>query len=779
MANRYSKYQLSEYKSQYVDPGTTQVATILRDRYDKNKAKHDMITRAAKNMKVGEGDMYLKTQAIDKINNDFSEVAASGNYENMGSTVDAGVNDFVTNEGLQLAAQSYQTREEEIATARELEMKTGRKVLDFGAVYDEEGNQIGHQFDAHRSFYQAEDGTMVRSLYRGQSELQLDYAARKKQLTASIAKSGGRAVYDHDTGKFIRWEGVSQAKANRIAEELYEEYLTTDEGRQEVAKLTRINGMSEEDAQASIISSMQDIASIQVGMSPSYMDPPEGWGMGNSTKVSQTNTTTGATIKAEGMDSYTNQLQEQNAIRKELEKVDRDTPEGKEYAKQLRAQLTNIEKKIKANMEATVQNTPGLAKVYDKFKKLNAKNEKYNDIEQLLFALTEDTWHGDLTNPNLPSGKRLVDPKVAAQMQAIEPWKRNILRSGVRLVAPKVAALLPFGPRAGWFTTQLSKIRIGKEFSNVRDIENGQEGEVEELTDQFCDTCFEKINRHYDTEYTQKDMHHLREYAKEYYNLMKNEKGDRLYAHVKNNMVMEESDEIEFAVEGTQTLSKVNKALTQNAVEDFVFIDVAGTVISSEDMRTEFKKGKEDSTETVKNFTFAGIRPATESGRGAQMSLKINGKTYTARPKATSTRGQSLLDNILRIMGREDLIIDERYAEAFRNNELSIGEYLGYQETKIYSGIFNITGTEVSSTEELQGLIDNASSSKIRHMLQTQQDHLYSLEKGLAKEISLYSKEVDTAKGFMKLKDSDPDKYYRILGDYVKYSMADAKAVNQ
>ena len=53
MATAQSKYSLAPIQSSYVDPGTVQVASILRQRYDENKSKYDMINRAAQNLKVG------------------------------------------------------------------------------------------------------------------------------------------------------------------------------------------------------------------------------------------------------------------------------------------------------------------------------------------------------------------------------------------------------------------------------------------------------------------------------------------------------------------------------------------------------------------------------------------------------------------------------------------------------------------------------------------------------------------------------------------------------
>ena len=67
MANKYSRYQLQPYVSQYVDPGTTQINAMLRQRWETNKAKHDQLQQLANSTQVGKGDQKWKDAAIDEI----------------------------------------------------------------------------------------------------------------------------------------------------------------------------------------------------------------------------------------------------------------------------------------------------------------------------------------------------------------------------------------------------------------------------------------------------------------------------------------------------------------------------------------------------------------------------------------------------------------------------------------------------------------------------------------------------------------------------------------
>ena len=41
MANKYSKFELKPFASQYVDPGAVKVSEIYRERFEKNKEHHE------------------------------------------------------------------------------------------------------------------------------------------------------------------------------------------------------------------------------------------------------------------------------------------------------------------------------------------------------------------------------------------------------------------------------------------------------------------------------------------------------------------------------------------------------------------------------------------------------------------------------------------------------------------------------------------------------------------------------------------------------------------
>ena len=60
MANKYSNFKFEPYKSVYVDPQTTEIQKILRERWDQNRSKYDLLDNSLNSMQVGEGDQTIK-----------------------------------------------------------------------------------------------------------------------------------------------------------------------------------------------------------------------------------------------------------------------------------------------------------------------------------------------------------------------------------------------------------------------------------------------------------------------------------------------------------------------------------------------------------------------------------------------------------------------------------------------------------------------------------------------------------------------------------------------
>ena len=297
MANKYSKFTLQPYTSQYVDDGKVQIAGILRQRWQENKANHDKLVRAAGSINVMGKDQEIKDTAIDGVKTNFNEIVKNNNYEDALSVVSKSTNDFLTNEGIQTAQQSYANYMKEQEQANTLRMQGINVLFDTEYVKDENGNVMYDgegkplsqpKSSSHRSYYQDDvTGKMTKNVYQGTAQAQLNYSQKKQQLIESIATdpialqrlaSNSNMNPDALVGYLVHGEQVSEEKANRIADALTDVYLQENEGIQEMRKYME-NDLNQEtgntfsgtEAYSSIQGSMRSLVMNQIGVKASYM----------------------------------------------------------------------------------------------------------------------------------------------------------------------------------------------------------------------------------------------------------------------------------------------------------------------------------------------------------------------------------------------------------------------------------------------------------------------------------------------------------------------------
>lgn len=289
MANRYSRYELKPYQSMYVDPGKVAVSTILKKRYDDNKLNYDMLNRTVGSMNVLEGDEQLKDNMINSINGQFEDISATGSFELAGNAVSKATTDFMTNEGLIAARQSYENYD--LAKKTKAKMRElGHQVLfDQEFVKDDQGNLVRDEngqpmmrdiASMHKSHYQdPETGEMVTSVYEPKFEQQLGYDEKMTDLVANISTD---PVFQ-EMGQLLQTgTHLGNKKVTRIVDGLMSTYLSTDEGIQQMRKLTQLDinpqtgeTYTAQEAQEKVKSQMMSIAAKQVGKgSYSYQKNP-------------------------------------------------------------------------------------------------------------------------------------------------------------------------------------------------------------------------------------------------------------------------------------------------------------------------------------------------------------------------------------------------------------------------------------------------------------------------------------------------------------------------
>ena len=216
MANKYSKYNLKPAVSTYVDPGSDEVMTLLRERYDKNKGKKDLIDRTLANTNVLEGDAHLLENTKNDIRGSLSGIIESGAYEKSGLVIDEAIASMETNEGLIGASKSYQNREEELKWQVE-QNKAGKTILDFGK-FDSKG---------HSSYnYNEETGKHDVNIYQAKSQPKLDWGGEMQTAWKGL--------------KSNTW-GINAKNIQSKVGGAYAVYLNSDAGQQHFRSLVELD----------------------------------------------------------------------------------------------------------------------------------------------------------------------------------------------------------------------------------------------------------------------------------------------------------------------------------------------------------------------------------------------------------------------------------------------------------------------------------------------------------------------------------------------------------
>ena len=220
MANKYSRYQLQDAPSNYVDPKKIEVAELLSERYDKNKQSKDLIDRALSQTELMEGDKIHLERAKGKVKGMLNNHVDKGDWENSSLVVQDAAQFIDTDAGLLAGKKSMANRMVELDYIKKARME-GVELLDFGQDVAK----------THTSYvYNEEDGTYRTNVYEAAHEKKLDYASKMTSLLKTIKANGSDG-----------WEGITTAKADGVARMMYGNYMSTAEGRQDMRRLMEID----------------------------------------------------------------------------------------------------------------------------------------------------------------------------------------------------------------------------------------------------------------------------------------------------------------------------------------------------------------------------------------------------------------------------------------------------------------------------------------------------------------------------------------------------------
>lgn len=667
MATANSKYTLAPIQSSYVNDGGQDVAGLLRQRYDANKQKYDTIERAAKNLDVLAGDQHLKDSAIQGIHDGIADTIRRGNYESAGGDIDSLANSFATNQGLQASSDSYAKRQEELKLQANITAQGGQ-IIDFGNITDENGNVIGHKSDSHQSYYTDENGETHTNVYKGGAEHRLDTAAKMKSLIGTIAKdSSSLTRLEGDIAGFLKYgSGVSKRKADRVAADLYESYLGTDEGTQQMRELTELNKMTVDEAQSVIVSQLQAAAANQIGHTFQYMKDPSyvaAVPAGNGKAASMT----GGAVMSQGLDLFTDLNKSLSDLNRKL-REETDPAKQQLLATELRAQNIKLQNaRRKAALSSPDEKVRNAAQTEAQL--FSADNNRFSVLQAPLEALARDDWY--------------VDSEMAANLW--NPWGDSSM---------------------GTYTNTNSANGTEQPFTNVSLALRPESVERDILKMQFAD--FDALNRAFGTDYTAEDVPQLQKLADDYYTYMHDQGGQDLTDYVESSIEIKQDDRIVFGVEGTKELARVNNMFKQvDAFNDFILMGADGMTLSADE--EEVMRGELIGEQKNNNVTFGGIvMPNMWSGTNSTLFLNVNGKSVRAIPKPSSSPyATPIMNQIAGALGLESLYNVRNQQNAAAES----GLYSNSQVEESYLAASGLSTPRDPATGEIQegaalGLID-------------------------------------------------------------------------
>jgi len=202
--------------SVYNSTGNKEIALMLRQRYDQNRDRTDLLQQMMASVQTRPGDISIKDNVAAKIDTELGNVIETGRFEMATAAIGSSENIFKTDRGLILAQQSYNNRQGELQWMQE--NSTSETVLDWGK----------ESYNSGVSYYQDEKtGEWVENVYQPQAEIMEDYGKEQRAMLKTISAD---------------WTGISAAKADDIAWMLTQVYLSDDNrvGKQQYRYLTAL-----------------------------------------------------------------------------------------------------------------------------------------------------------------------------------------------------------------------------------------------------------------------------------------------------------------------------------------------------------------------------------------------------------------------------------------------------------------------------------------------------------------------------------------------------------
>ena len=671
MANKYSKFELKPFASQYVDPGAVKVSEIYRERYEKNKEKKDLIDQALAQFNVMGGDSHHLDAQKASVKEKLMNIVAGGNYEDANLVIDEALNEIKSNEALLAAEKSYANRQEELKFMRQQAMQ-GKQILDWGKNASKN----------HSSWvYNETTGKHEANIYQGSSEVMLDYNAGIKKFLGAIKSDP---------------TGLSKAKMDRHALRIMGGYMRSNEGMQDYRRLVELEYDQNIPLEQRQAMAQEDILNRIKIQTDQYVHTkvPSGSGkaqqaaaalqasiLGDSMVVSSKNMTASDISDISDKGVFDGNLLALTSKMIELEKGGHQ-----KAARDIRQAL----KSMGRNMVSSGALTPEQGTAYQKFeidhwrvKDSDNTNISTDDLEKvggLVKYMTEDRWLPDFT---LQGGGRdrmfdrigdyykgvgattIAGAGVGSFIPGTGTVAGGILGFGAGLISATVATIGDIG------ATMIGQALDG--WGNVKDIgrpESLDLGIIDSERTQLAQNIanLPRVNEALGTQFTEEDIPYLKQKALEYYDYTING-GEEIHDAVNNydGDVYEGNTWIPNTTEaGNKLRGSLNGLFRDNLdLTDFRIVGVP----EGSSRYEEIQEGIKDKNSKL---SFHGaIFPDVANNIPFRMILKTAaGDKVVVEAKDQTARGlDTIVGQIARSMGRLDALIAEETRRDLENVE--------------------------------------------------------------------------------------------------------------
>tara|TARA_B100000768_G_scaffold164652_1_gene166677 strand:- start:21466 stop:23793 length:2328 start_codon:yes stop_codon:yes gene_type:complete len=707
MANKYSKFELKPFASQYVDPGAVKVSEIYRERFEKNKEKKDLIDQALAQFNVMGGDSHHLDAQKAEIKEQLQGVVAGGNYEDANLVIDEALNNVKTNEALLAAEKSYANRQEELKWQRKAAAE-GKQILDWGE----------NAAKQHSSWqYNEKTGKHEANIYQNASEIMLDYNTGIKKFLGTIKSDP---------------TGLSKSKMDQHAMRIMGGYIRSNEGLQDYKRLVELEYDKNIPLEKRQEMARQDIlkrVKIQTDQYVHTKVPTGGEKAQAAANALQASILGDSMIvSSKGMtaidiaDISDKGVFDGNMLALTSKMIELEKSGDKKAARDIRQSI----KSMGRNMVSDGSLTPEQGAAYQKFEvdhwrttendKTTMSSDDLEKVGGLVKYMTEDRWLPDFTLQG--GGRDRMFDRIGDYYSGVGATTLAGAGAGT-IVAPGAGTLFggAIGLGAGLLAATAATIgdigatmlgQAADGWGNVKDMfraENTDLGFMDSERTQLAQNManLTKVNNALGTQFTEEDVPFLKKKALEYYDYTVNG-GEEIHDAVNNydgdvyegNTWIPSPDK-----EGDQLRTRLNNMLKKSmSLDDF---RVVGMKEGSKGYDKFFKTSDGSKVKTTDLEMHGVIFPDISNNIPLQMILETaSGEKVRVEMKDQTSRGlKTTTGQIAMAMGRLDALIAEETRKDLENVDNPMLADLAISTKNQLQSLINDMGSLGGNPEEI------------------------------------------------------------------------------